>query len=155
MFWYISVSVLCSGVWALLTVYWSCKSVLFKFQKKCVKSTHNATASIISPDGSAVFLSCHFGPWEPVIKVLSSAFGSLLCEWQINLEAKASSKWRGEGGGVSHPAHALNRFSLRVRQYGTTPGRNLHLNGLILLTGSQFVKKKKKSFAMVFVWHCC
>lgn len=44
---------------------------------------------------------------------------------------------------MSHPAHALNRFSLRVRQYGTTPGRNLHLNGLIPLTGSQFVKKKE------------
>lgn len=44
---------------------------------------------------------------------------------------------------MSHPAHALNRFSLRVRQYGTTPGRNLHLNGLIPLTGSQFVKKQR------------
>lgn len=42
---------------------------------------------------------------------------------------------------MSHPAHALNRFSLRVRQYGTTPGRNLHLNGLIPLT--EFVKKKE------------
>lgn len=35
MFWYISVSVLCSGVWALLTVYRSCKFVLFKCQKMC------------------------------------------------------------------------------------------------------------------------
>lgn len=36
---------------------------------------------------------------------------------------------------------AGNHFLLKVKQYSTTPGRNLHLNSVKLLTGSQFGKK--------------
>lgn len=65
------------------------------------------------------------------------------------LAGTASSKWKGRAA----PMEVI-RSHWKSNNTATTPGGNLHLNNVILLTGSQFRGKSWHTGAGVCVWHC-